>query len=122
MDVMFDMHHPCLMPDAHSERLREVWVPLYMQDEFYPNAQIYPIDDVIQTVGDYFSCSVSYMIALAIYQDVKDIFITGVSGSEDYSSQRPSIEYLIGMARGKGLNVEILGDTELFSGKRYGYI
>lgn len=122
MDLMFDMHHPSLLTDSHIDRLKEVWAPLYMQDEFYPNVKAYPLEDVINSVGDYFACSVSYMLALAIHQGIKEIILTGVTGSEDYSSQRPSIEYFIGLARGKGLSVEILGETDLFSGRRYGYI
>lgn len=122
MDVMFDMHHPSLLTDKHIERLKEVWVPLYMQEEFYSNARRYPLEKVIKSVGDYFACSISYMLGLAIHRGIKDIVITGVTGSEDYATQRPSIEYLIGLARGRGLNVDILGETELFSGKRYGFI
>lgn len=122
MDVLFDMHHPSLLSDSHIKRLKDVWVPLYMQESFYPDVKEYPLEEVIETVGDYFACSISYMLALAIHRDIDDIVVTGVTGSEEYSSQRPSIEYLIGLARGKGLKVNILGDTDLFSGKRYGYI
>lgn len=121
-DVMFDLHHPSLLDEKHANKVKEVYQPLFMQEEFYPNAQVYPLDDVIAITGDYFSCTISYILGYAIYKDVKDIIIVGVTGDEDYSYQRPGLEYMIGVARGRGINVDIRGKTELFTGDRYGYI
>lgn len=121
-DVLFDMHDPALVPESHRKRLNDVFQPLYMQQVFYPNVTAYPLREVVEAVGDYFLCSIAYMLGLAIQRNINDIVLIGVSGAEDYSAQRPNIEYLIGLARGRGLKVDILGDTELFSGKRYGYL
>lgn len=121
MDVLFDMHHPDDVTEKIRERDMDVWQPLYMQEGFYSNATRYPIESVIKIVGDYFSCSIAYMLGFAIYHKVETIVITGVTAAENYAEQRPCIEYLIGVLRGQGATVEIIGDTMLFTGKRYGY-
>ena len=122
MDVLFDMHDPALMPEKHKERLEDCFVPLYMQKVYHPNVTAYPLREVIDIVGDYFHCTIAYMIAFAIFKKVHDVVLVGVTGSEDYSSQRASIEYMIGVARGRGISVHVLGETDLFSGERYGFL
>jgi hypothetical protein len=55
------------------------------------------------------------MIALAIYLKFDDIGIYGVDMAADseYGTQRPSCEYFIGLARGRGINVYLPPETDL---------
>lgn len=69
----------------------------------------YPIEDMIEKFGRYFTNTISYMIAYAIEAGATDIMLTGVdmAAIDEYGSQRPSCEYHLGIAQGRGINVTI---------------
>lgn len=96
-------------------------VPVYMVDprDWVPAAVEYPIDAIIKEFGRYFTNTVSYMIALAIYEDVDEIGLWGVDMAHysEYGTQRPSCEYFIGLARGKGIPVHIPTESSLLSNR-----
>ena len=76
-----------------------------------PNAKIYPLDDIINYFkSNYFSSTIDYMLAYAIYKGATKIRLIGVNMSvmnEEYYSQKPSAEYWIGLAEGRGIEVEL---------------
>lgn len=83
----------------------------------------YPIREIVKEFGSsFFTNTISYMIAYAIYTGVEDITIYGVDMNinEEYYQQRPSVLYWIGYARGKGIKVNVMNniDKESFL---YGY-
>lgn len=84
---------------------------LYMQDAYaeVPGSIRYPFKEVAQTTGDYWCSSIGYALALAIHEEAEEIGIYGVDmrGAEEYGYQRPNVEYLIGLARGKGIKVHV---------------
>jgi hypothetical protein len=106
-------------PYRSEERMREFDIPLYMQEAYpeIPNAIAYPIEDVISVVGDYFNSSVAYMIGLAILEEVDCIGIWGVdmAGDDEFGYQRPNAEYMIGVARGKGIDIVIPKESSLLT-------
>ena len=64
------------------------------------------------------------MIALAIYEkyDVIELYGVDMSVDTEYSVQRPSVEYWLGIAKGKGIKTYVpTGSTLLKSFGRYGY-
>lgn len=65
----------------------------------------------------YFTNSVSFMLALAIDWEYKEIAIYGVDmatvGGGEYSHQRPSCEFYVGVAVGKGIPVIIPPQADL---------
>ena len=71
-----------------------------------PNATAYPMEDVSAVVGDYFNSSIAYMLGLAIVEKVDRIGIWGVdlNCDDEFAYQRPNAEYLIGFARGRGID------------------
>lgn len=116
-DRLFEMHDLNLIrsikcrPSGYEDKLRECWQPLYMQ-EYYkdiPNAIKYPFKQVIEYTGDYFNSSIAYMLALAISNEIPVITILGVNmlDAEEYRYQKPNLEYLIGLASGIGLQVNL---------------
>lgn len=116
MDRLFEMHDLRLLESEHSkrqtgyiEKLKEIDVPLYMQDKYFPNVTRFPFDDVAKVTGNYFNSSIAYAIALAIHEDVEEIAVYGVDmkGDDEYGYQKPNIEYLLGLAKGKGIKVII---------------
>ena len=113
---LFEMHNlnllrsiPC-RPDDYEQRLREVDVPLYMQEEYsYFPCTRYPVGSVSRITGNYFNSSIAYMVAYAIYLQVEKISLFGVDmkADEEFFYQRPNLEYLLGLANGKGIEIFI---------------
>jgi len=93
-------------------------IPLVMQEVFteYPTSVKYPLDEILSRFSrKYFTNTISYMIALAIYEGYTDIIIFGVdmATNSEYQSQRPSCEYFIGYAEGLGIKVHIPDESDL---------
>lgn len=122
-DRLFDPHEPELYPlYLDTDRIEDACVPVYLHNSM-------PIMDMIAITGDYYQCTPAYMLGMAIMEGVEDIIITGVTAREDRSIQRANLEYLIGFARGRGINVEVIGDSDLLTftpiehyTQRYGYV
>ena len=105
--------------------------PIYMIDKFddIPNSIRWPHREIMATIdSDYFTNSISWMIALAIVERMhlpleirkkSDIYIFGVDMAQsdeidsEYAEQRPSCEFFIGMARGLGIPVHIPDKSDL---------
>lgn len=116
-DRLFEIHDPRWIvanagkyPADYIERLNDCG-RLYMQGKHpaFPDAMAYPLDSVVATVGDYFQSSIAYMLALAIHEKATEIALFGVDMGDDteYVHQRANGEYLIGLARGRGIKVRI---------------
>jgi len=94
----------------------------------YIDLMNYPLEsikNVFQT--DYFSNTVDYSIALALYRGCTELDFYGVnmaSGSE-YQFEKPGVEYWTGRAQGMGVKVRIFGEHSTIlrtrDGKLYGY-
>jgi len=89
--------------------------PIYMleaQPEI-PTSIKFPLDEIQAKFCNgekgYFTNQVSYMIAFALHENFDVIELYGIDMSIDteYSIQRPSVEYWIGLARGMGKTVFI---------------
>lgn len=90
-------------------------VPLYLPQACpdVPKAKVYPLAKVQKLTphGSYHAGSFDWMTALAIAEGFTRIRITGVDfslGGEPISA-RPCLEYWIGVAEAKGIEVEVMG-------------
>lgn len=144
----FQLHHrdatgqyPGARDPVHTEWLTKQTCPVWMwaHDPAIPASRPYPIRDVLASprlAGGkplspeaYFNNTISWMIALAIVQGYKtigvfgvDMALDGVHGESEYSWQRPSVEYFIGLARGLGIEVILPATSEICkSGYLYGW-
>jgi len=123
LDRAFEMHPlPLVMemrPYIERRLCEEIDVPLYMQEAYpeIPNALVYPLKDVISVVGDYFNSSIAYMLGLAILEKVDRIGIWGVdmAGDDEFGYQRPNTEYMIGFAKGMGIDIYIPEESALLT-------
>jgi len=111
--------------EDHAERLAKMGIPVYLCKPHpdIPNGIEFP-QAVFNLFPDYWTNSVSYMIALAIHQRFKEIRIYGVDMAQqtEYAHQRPSCELLIGWALGQGIEVYIPPESDLLkSAYRYGF-
>lgn len=123
-----DKHHPHDKAE-HIAWLVQSGLPVYMWKEHVakyglPNAVPYPREEITKYFGQYFTNTVSWMIALAIYQRFKKIGVYGVNMAQDaeYIHQRPSVEFFLGWARGAGIELEIPSASDLLKAPfLYGY-
>lgn len=124
-DVMFDMH-PVGMYPRHAEQR----VKARMMGQELITLDNYPIDAVKKKFKtEYFSNSIPFMIALAIFQGASRIDFYGChintapGDTEIVAKSHPGVEYWIGRAQGMGIDVRIHGDSFLMQCKdgMYGY-
>jgi len=107
-------------------------IPLYMNLHYdsapmsirYPLKQIKKWMSDMDTQGDnYFTNTVTYMIALALYEGFDRVHLYGVDmavGGE-YEKQRPSCEFWLGIAKGLGIELYIPDHSDLLKClERYG--
>jgi len=122
--------------DDHLKELGSWNVPVYMVRKFaeVPNGVIYPLDEIVKEFGKYFlnsnhvkyfTNSIAYMIALAIYEKFEEIHVYGVdmatSGVDnEYAKQRPSCEFWLGVAIGRGIKIHVPDESDLLK-TRYLY-
>ena len=97
--------------------------------DYIPHAQPYPLEatrclfpEVMPEANPYYlASSLSYMIAMAILEGFEEIKLFGVNmaAKEEYSHQKGSCEYLLGVAHGKGIRVVIPGNSPLLKHPLY---
>ncbi len=92
--------------------------PIYMQEKEpdIPMAIPFPKDEILTAFPrKYFTNSISWEIALAILEGFEEIHVYGIDMSQDqeYSEQRPSVEYFIGWADALGIKVRIPPQSDL---------
>jgi hypothetical protein len=143
-DRLFELHRPEWftrkeIPDA---LLYRKWLqekkpfPIYMLEQMdeFPSCIAYPRElikhDLFkhmwvgeQNEREYYTSSVSLMIAMAIYEKFDRIEFYGVEALTDteYADQKPCIEFMIGMAMGSGIDVVFHPTCSLCNAQVYGY-
>ena len=128
---VFQMHEEAIWKNPHNRNdnnhykwLQETSIPVFMQDEYkdVPASIKYPLDEIARNLwAQYFTSSVSYALALAIYLEYERIEIYGVEmeTNTEYQYQRDCVTYWIGYARGRGIEVKEF--SKLFDAPLYGY-
>jgi hypothetical protein len=122
---------------TYVEEMAEMKIPIYMQERYpdIPTSVKYPLGKMIEEFGiersnvnhkpdAYFTNSISFMIALAIYEGFKEIHVYGVDMAigVEYIEQRPSCEYYLGIARGRGIKLFLPIESDLLKTRFiYGY-
>lgn len=144
-DRIFQMHHPRHLTGEHHgvkgtehiEFLQNTTTPVYMQEKYpdIPASVQYPIEQMTLEFGiprpdgsglvdGYWTNSISMMIALAIYEGFEEIWVFGVdmAVASEYVEQRPSCEYYLGIAKGRGIKVVLPVESDLLKTRFvYGY-
>jgi hypothetical protein len=127
VDVLFELHHEKWLrskernPD-HVKWLKSADIPIVMLDKisYIKNSIRYPAETILSKYPRYFTNSISYMIALAIELGYKEISVFGIdmattddTGNAEYMRQRPSVEFFLGYAAGRGINIYIPPQSDL---------
>lgn len=95
-------------------------VPVYCDPSrmhVFDNAIEYPLAEIKKFLPiAYLETTISYEIALALYEGVDEIGLFGIHmmGRAEFVWQRPSVTYLIGLAQGMGVRVTIPPGSPLF--------
>lgn len=92
----------------------------------YISLDNYPIKEVMgQFDTDYFSSTVDYSIALALYKGYRDIHLYGITLSiADYSNLKCGCDFWCGYAKGLGAKITVHGESNVMKTidyKVYGY-
>lgn len=80
-----------------------------------PTSIEYPLKEVTNKVlggKPYYIGGISYMIAYAVYQECWDkltLYGINLDGKEEWSYQRPCVEHHLGIAVGRGMDVDVIG-------------
>jgi len=91
------------------------------------NASLYPYKRIVEKFGtNYFTSSICYMLAYALDKDYELIKLYGVDMSTvlEYYSQKPGVEFWIGMAMMKGCTLDISQGSTIMAppmGVPYGF-
>jgi hypothetical protein len=115
MDRHFEMHDRRLLDGPHSKRVTDYAQRLNDCARLYTQEN-YPFEAVAQSIGQaYWNSSIAYVMALAIHEGAREIGIYGVDmdGTDEYGYQKANMEYLIGVARGQGINVYVPPESAL---------
>jgi hypothetical protein len=119
-----DLTTPSKNTKEHQSFLQTVTVPLYVQKKYehLPNAIVFPWEEMFKYFEDkgvlgarYFTSSIAYFVAFAIYLGFKEIEIWGVdmATSSEYQGQRNCVEFWIGLATGLGIKVYVPPSSDL---------
>jgi len=146
VDVVFELHHHGELEAKYGDNWPEYrqWLmttkeQIYMLEKQpdFPTSVRYPIEDVVEFLSSfqqkrpdeeleppYFASTIGYMFMLALMQGKKEIGLYGVDMviDSEYGVQRPNTEYMIGLARGRGVKVVIPKESALLKGRKlYAY-
>ena len=116
--------------EVHEKYLQTCGIPVYCVQKFddIPTSIRFPIEEMTEEFGiqrtghedpdtrdGFWTNSISMMIALAIYEGFEVIEVYGVDMAVDseYHWQRPSCEYYIGIAKGRGIDVRLPPESDL---------
>lgn len=119
----FEMHSVPQLKRLRGDRKRKMWYPeywrflgrlkcpVYMIERHadIPRSVPYPLTDAIARFGRCFTSTVSYAIALAIMEGCERLGLWGIdlSDKEEYVYQRPTVQYLLGVAKQSGVAVQL---------------
>ena len=135
-DLLFDLHPQELWRDATKKTwdpkyftwLQRNLVPIMMQDVYadVPASVRYPFETMItEFPRGYMTNHVAYMVALALMEGVTHlaIFCCDYTSGSEYGPQRGCAEYWLGLAEGRGVQVQIAPLCDLLNKPSllYGY-
>lgn len=127
-DRWFDLHPVDKIPEDRIKWYAEQPIPIYLQQlhPAVPKGMVFPRAEILERFGEnaYFTNSISWMIALAMMEGMTHIEVYGVDMStpDEYRTQRPNVEYWLGLAMGAGIEVKVAETSDLLKATHeYGY-
>jgi hypothetical protein len=130
---LYDFYHA---NPGHQEFLRNFEGPVYVRAQDFAlalewgitTAQPFPDQVLVSQFRPYFNNTVSWLLALAIMMHPDWVGLYGVDMAQDhvlqaeYSEQRPSCEYFLGIMEAIGIELVLPGGSDLLKATHlYGY-
>lgn len=127
IDLLFDIHDPGFKGEApyrlhynshlnrrYLDKVNKSGTPIVCDQKAlasFTNGIAFPLDEVRSIIPprDFLECTVSYMIAYAIFRGAKRIGLWGChfTGRDEYQYQLPSTTWLLGYAEAIGIEIVI---------------
>lgn len=127
-DLFFEIHKQQALLEvkvdpSYLAALKQVGKRLVLGHEWegFREAIIYPKEQIRAQFGQYLNSSIALMLAYALQLKVDSIGLWGVdmaADSAEYGYQKGCCEYLLGLAKGKGIEVIIAKESPLLRGTR----
>jgi len=133
-DYVIQLHKPVVWRSVtnrndskHYDWLKSTSIPVLMQDEYedVPASIRFPLEEIKREFSgapEYYTSSVAYALAYAIYKRYERIELYGVEmeTNTEYAHQRPGVAYWCGVAYGRGITVDF-HSRQFFQSPLYGY-
>jgi hypothetical protein len=124
IDLLFELHSHHIIEEKrkqdqgrHLEWLRNAPIYVLMQKHYddIPKSVAFPREYIKSKYRPYFTNTISFQIALAMELGYKEIHLFGINmaNDEEYAVQRPSVEYFVGLAEGRGIKVFIPDESDI---------
>ena len=102
-------------PD-YARRASELDCPVFCQEHYpeIPLSRPLPLNEMLLELRNYFQSTISYMMAHAIFECYDRIVMHRTNsfiGSQEYIHQKACHDYWCGVAEGRGIKVEMTGDS-----------
>ena len=101
----------------HLKSLAQFPLPVYMHEHYddIPPSVPFPKEAVERSAGVYMTSSIAWMLGLALLEGFEEIHVYGVDMAQDteYFEQRACCEYLLGIAKGRGVKVYVPPTSDL---------
>ena len=113
-------------PEGHLQWLAKQTCPVFLHaaDPRIPHAQVFPRAALEARFGPWVDSSPAWMLMHAIATGFTKIAIYGIhlASEQEYIKQKPNMCYLIGLARGLGIDVYVPNESPLLHGShKYAY-
>lgn len=98
-------------PMGHIEWLGKQSIPVYIQkpDPRVPRGIVFPRAEIEAKYGTWFDSTPAWMLGMAMLEGYTEVHIYGIhlATEWEYQKQKANMTYLIGLARGMGITVNV---------------
>lgn len=128
LDIVFDMHdweasnyYPKYLDELKRPHKYKVVTPYENKD--IPNNEMFSLEDACKLFGYFLKSTHAYIVAYAVLQSKRDLFIFGHNNTEFYRHPEMGFAFYqaIGRARGYGTQVHICNQHTAEDDSFYGY-